>query len=161
MARPQFADWRDGILIWTADGNILNKQSSTTDKWWHADWGWAESYKLPRQKSTILEKPTNDIEIWMLCSWQGYATEKKKRTWFSWLTFESSDGPFSCNKFHKSGRSLWTAKLLKTDLPRIEVDVLVHLLHIPSITGWSRGRNWGSSCFSSVPTQKFRNITSN
>jgi hypothetical protein len=39
MARPQVADGGDGLQIYRAAANILNKQSRTTDKGWSSSLG--------------------------------------------------------------------------------------------------------------------------
>ncbi|KAJ4439970.1 hypothetical protein ANN_08101 [Periplaneta americana] len=39
MARPQVADRGDGIQIWRAAVNILNKQSRTADEGWSSSLG--------------------------------------------------------------------------------------------------------------------------
>jgi hypothetical protein len=42
MARPQEADGREGLQIWTVAANILNKQSRTADN------GWSSSLEVGR-----------------------------------------------------------------------------------------------------------------
>jgi hypothetical protein len=39
MARPQVPDGGDGLQIWRAAANILNKQSRTADKGWSSSLG--------------------------------------------------------------------------------------------------------------------------
>jgi hypothetical protein len=39
MARPQVADGGDGLQIWRAAANILNKQSPTADMGWSSSLG--------------------------------------------------------------------------------------------------------------------------
>jgi hypothetical protein len=39
MARPQVEDGGDGLQIWRAAANILNKKSRTTDKEWFSRLG--------------------------------------------------------------------------------------------------------------------------
>jgi hypothetical protein len=39
MARPQVADGGDGLQIWRAAANILDKQPRTADKGWYSSLG--------------------------------------------------------------------------------------------------------------------------
>jgi hypothetical protein len=39
MARPQVADRRDALQVWSVAANILNKQSRTADTWWSSSKG--------------------------------------------------------------------------------------------------------------------------
>jgi hypothetical protein len=39
MARPQVADWGNGLQIWRVAASILNKQSRTADKGWSSSLG--------------------------------------------------------------------------------------------------------------------------
>jgi hypothetical protein len=39
ISRPQVADGGDGLQMWTAAANILNKQSRTADKGWSCSLG--------------------------------------------------------------------------------------------------------------------------
>jgi hypothetical protein len=53
MARPQVADGGDGLQIWRAAANILNKQSPTSDKGWSFSLGVGRVAKLFTVKKLV------------------------------------------------------------------------------------------------------------
>jgi hypothetical protein len=64
MAPPQVADEGDGLQIWRAAANVLNKQSRTVDK------GWSSSLTIgrgannsPQKKKKILRNVTKGLAL--------------------------------------------------------------------------------------------------
>jgi hypothetical protein len=50
MARPQIADGGDGLQIWRAAANILNKQSRTAERGWSSSLGVGRGVTTPHRK---------------------------------------------------------------------------------------------------------------